>query len=391
MIRRKIEARLKTLAAQYAVVTVTGPRQAGKTTLARMAFPSHDYVNLELPDVRAFARDDPRGFLAQHSEGVILDEIQRVPDLLSYIQGIVDEEKRVGRFVLTGSQQFEMMRALSQSLAGRTALLRLLPFSLEETGETPAATGINDVLYRGFYPRVLDCALNPTQAYADYVATYVERDLRQISRIHDLGLFETFLRLAAGRVGQLLNLKNLAGDVGISHSTAREWMDLLELSYIVYRLRPYHANLGKRLLKTPKLYFHDVGLASYLVGIENAGQLRTHPLRGALFENLVVSEVLKFRWNRGLTDNLFFYRDSNGYEVDIVHVSGNTVLPIEVKAGGTIASDMFRGIDAFARASGRQEWAATVVYGGDAEQKRQQGAVTPLAKLNSRLRVLMKG
>lgn len=388
MIKRKLETRLKELAKQYPVVTVTGPRQAGKTTLARMAFPKYDYVNLEVPDVRAFAREDPRGFLAQHAAGAILDEIQRVPELLSYIQGIVDEERRAGQFILTGSQQFEMMRALTQSLAGRTALLRLLPFSLEETSDIPSSERMDDLLYRGFYPRVLDRSLNPTQAYGDYVATYVDRDLRQISRVHDLGVFETFLRLTAGRVGQLLNCQNLAADVGISHSTAREWLDILETSYIVYRLRPYHANLGKRLVKTPKIYFHDVGLAAYLIGIEAAGQIRTHPLRGGLFENLVVTEALKFRCNRGLPDNLFYYRDSNGNEVDLLQVSGDSVVPIEIKAGQTISSDYFNGLQAFARATGREDVAGTVVYGGDEEQKRKQGVVVPITKLLSRLAVV---
>ncbi len=389
MIKRKLEVRLKGLAKQYPVVTVTGPRQSGKTTLARMAFARYDYANLEIPDVRAFARDDPRGFLAQYSSGVILDEIQRVPELLSYIQGIVDEKKQTGQFILTGSQQFEMMRALTQSLAGRTALLRLLPFSLEETAEDSSAECINGLMYRGFYPRVFDCGLNPTQAYADYVATYVDRDLRQISRVHDLGVFETFLRLAAGRIGQLLNYSHLANDAGISHATAREWLDLLETSYITFRLRPYHANLGKRLVKASKLYFHDVGLAAYLLGIEQAGQIRTHPLRGGLFENMVISETLKFRWNRGFADNLFFYRDSNGNEVDLLGVWGDVVAPIEIKAGGTVSADFFSGLQAFARATGRDESIGAVVYGGDDGQRRKQGAVVPLAKYHNHLMSFM--
>jgi predicted AAA+ superfamily ATPase len=294
----------RALFAKYPVLTITGPRQAGKTTLCRDAFPDLAYVNLESPDRREFASGDPRGFLREVADGAILDEIQRAPELVSYIQEHVDEKRRNGLFVLTGSQQFRVTEAISQSLAGRTAILRLLPFTIAEAAALRTDLDADGMLYTGFYPRIYDQTLDPTQALGDYFETYVERDVRQISEIRNLSGFRTFVKLCAGRVGQLLNLQGLGNDAGVSHTTAREWISVLEASYVVFLLPPLHANVSKRLIKASKLYFYDVGLAAYLLGIENEKQIFAHPLKGALFENLIVMEALKHRYNQGLRSNL---------------------------------------------------------------------------------------
>ena len=380
MIEREITGRLTTLFQQYPFVTVTGPRQSGKTTLCRAAFPDLQYANLEAPDQREFAESDPRGFLSQFSEGAIIDEVQHVPELLSYLQVLADEIGRNGLFVLTGSEQFRLSDAISQSLAGRTALLRLLPFSLAERHRTGASDTIDDIIYSGFYPRILDQGLDPSQALGDYFETYVERDVRRLGEIRNLSSFRLFVRLCAGRVGQLVNLSSLGSDAGVSHTTVREWLTVLETSYIIFRLPPFHANIRKRLVKSPKFYFYDVGLASYLIGIENANQVVTHPLRGALFENLVVAETLKRRFNQGRQSNLSFFRDSRGLECDLLYQTGLGVGAIEIKSGSTVASDYFRSLNRVAELipdiSGK-----AVVYGGADRQPRSDCEVVPLADL----------
>jgi len=317
MINRTLQSQLQKLAGQYPVVTVTGPRQSGKTTLCRNTFPDKTYVNLEAPDVRDFANSDPRSFLAALPDGAILDEIQRVPQLTSYLQPLVDEDPHSGRFILTGSQQFEVMTTITQSLAGRTAVLKLLPLSIEELAGAHIGLDLDTLLLTGFYPRIHNNQLDPTQALGDYVETYVQRDIRQLMVIKDLNLFERFLRLCAGRTGQLLNLQSLGNDAGISHTTARAWLTLLEASYVIFLLQPWHANISKRQIKSPKLYFYDVGLAGYLLGIEDRQHIVNHPLRGNLFENLVVAEALKYRLHRGRRNNLFFWRDAKGNEIDL--------------------------------------------------------------------------
>ena len=380
MIERDITDRLTTLFGQYPFVTVTGPRQSGKTTLCRAAFPDLQYANLEAPDQRDFAESDPRGFLAQLGEGAIIDEVQHVPQLLSYLQVLADERGRNGLFVLTGSEQFRLSDAISQSLAGRTALLRLLPFSLGERRRTGASEAIDDIIYSGFYPRIHDQGLEPRQALGDYFGTYVERDVRRLGGIRNLSAFRLFVRLCAGRVGQLLNLSAVGSDAGVSHTTAREWLTVLETSYVVFQLPPFHANIRKRLVKSPKLYFYDVGLASYLLGIESPQQVATHPLRGALFENVVVAEALKHRFNRGLQPNLSFFRDSRGLECDLLYETGGGVSAIEIKSGATVASDYFTSINRVAEllpsVSGK-----TVVYGGAESQLRSDCEVVPLSGL----------
>lgn len=364
---RAIAPVLQDRAARYPVVTVTGPRQAGKTTACRAAFARLPYANLERPDTRDFARSDPQGFLAQYPQGAILDEVQRVPELLSWLQVRVDERPGPGQFVLTGSHNFELMQAITQSLAGRTALLHLLPMSINEL----AAAGLNlsaaDLMFRGGYPRIHAQGLDPTVTLADYFATYVERDLRQLAELRNLDVFRRFVRLAAGRVGQLLNLHSLAADVGVSAPTAKAWMSLLEASYIVRLLPPWHANIGKRLIKAPKLYFCDVGLAAWLIGLTDADQLSTHPLRGQLFENLVVMEFVKHALNQGRMPRLHFYRDSQGLEVDLLVEDGmpaGQIGLVEIKSGqtyhGGLAQPMQRLSDLLGKAVARR----MVVYGG---------------------------
>ena len=384
MIEREITGRLTTLFEQYPFVTVTGPRQSGKTTLCRAAFSNLEYVNLEAPDQREFAESDPRGFLSQLGEGAIIDEIQHVPVLLSYLQVLADERGRNSLFVLTGSEQFRLSNAISQSLAGRTALLRLLPFSLGERQHIGASDAINDILYSGFYPRILDQGLDPRQALGDYVETYVERDVRRLGEIRNLSGFRLFTRLCAGRVGQLANLSSLGSDAGVSHTTAREWLTVLETSYIIFQLPPYHANIRKRLVKSPKLYFYDVGLASYLIGIENAEQVATHPLRGALFENMVVAEALKHRFNRGRESNLSFFRDSRGLECDLFYETGRGIHAIEIKSGATVASDYFTSLNRVAKLIPGIS-SKTVIYGGATRQSRTDSEVLPSAELSGAL------
>ncbi len=380
MIEREITDRLTTLFEQYPFVTVTGPRQSGKTTLCRTAFPNLEYANLEAPDQRDFAKSDPRGFLAHLGEGAIIDEIQHVPELLSYLQVIADERGRNSLFVLTGSEQFRLSEAVSQSLAGRTALLRLLPFSIAERQRIGAGDTMNDVIYSGFYPRILDHGLDPRQALGDYFETYVERDVRRLGEIRNLSSFRLFVRLCAGRVGQLVNLSSLGSDAGVSHTTARQWLTVLETSYIVFQLPPFYANVRKRLVKSPKIYFYDVGLASYLIGIENAEQVTTHPLRGALFENMVVAETLKYRLNRGRQPNLSFFRDSRGLECDLFYETGRGIHAIEVKSGATVSSDYFVSLNRIAKLIPNID-AKTVVYSGATRQTRSDCDVVPATEL----------
>ncbi len=370
MILREISKYLSKLAAKYPVVTITGPRQSGKTTLAREVFKDKTYINLEAMDNREFAKFDPRGFLGRIPEGAILDEIQRVPELVSYIQEIVDEKKKNNMFILTGSQQLEFTSSINQSLAGRTALLKLLPFSITEVKNNYGFSNVEEILYKGFYPRIYDQKLDPTQALGDYFETYVERDLRQLIQIKNLTVFEKFVKMCAGRVGQLLNLNSLGSDVGISHTTAKEWLTILEASYIVFLLRPYHPNINKRLVKSPKLYFYDVGLASFLLGIENKSHADHHPLKGNLFENLVVTEILKYRFNKGKRNNLNFYRDSARNEIDVIYNIAHNFLPIEIKLGETVASEFFKGFKAIEKIAGNFPFGKLIIYGGDREETR---------------------
>lgn len=380
MFARHILPVLLDRARRQPVVTVTGPRQSGKTTLCRAAFPDLPYLNLERPDTREFARSDPRAFVAGARAGAIIDEVQRVPELLSWIQAEVDENPAPGRFILSGSHQFDLSRQVAQSLAGRTALLRLLPLSIAELADAgPLAT--DDLLHRGGYPRIHADGLDPAVALGDYFETYVQRDLRELVQLRHLVEFERFVRLAAGRVGQILNLQSLAADAGVSGHTAREWIALLEASFIVFRLPPWFANIGKRLVKSPKLYFHDVGLAAWLIGIRRAEHLPSHPLRGHLFENLAVLEVLKTYANAGERPDLHFFRDSAGNEADLVLESRANLTLVEIKSARSVAPDAMRGVAAVRRGLGdRAAWSA-LVYDGDEAQRRSDFDVVPYRML----------
>ena len=378
MIERNIAPVLLQLATQFPVITLTGPRQSGKTTLTRRLFSDKPYVTLEDPDTRRFATEDPRGFLMQFAQGAILDEIQRAPELTSYLQGMVDADPKPGRFVLTGSHQFELMSQVSQSLAGRTAVLRLLPFTLAEVHRLRggmASPDLAQTLLTGFYPRIHDQSLDPSQALADYFATYVQRDLRQLAAVQDLQRFERFVRLCAGRTGQLLNLSSLGNDAGVTHSTARAWIDLLQSSYIVHLLPPWFANTGKRLVKASKLYFHDVGLACWLLGLRSAAQVARDPLWGSLFENFVIMEAMKDRLNAGATAEMYFYRDSEGNEVDLLIPVGTKMHAIEIKAGATINPDYFKGLKTFAAHQPAVFASGCVVFGGADGQSRSDWPV----------------
>lgn len=387
MIPRRLQPRLLDLAAKFPVVTLTGPRQSGKTTLCRAAFPGKPYVSLEAPDVREFARADPRGFLATYRDGAVLDEVHRVPDLLSYIQVEVDRDRSPGRFILTGSANFTLLRTLGQSLAGRTALLELLPLDLDETRRFgPLPADVFTLIWRGTYPAIYDRGLDPEDWYPAYAATYLERDVRSILNVGDLSAFQAFLRLAAGRVGQLVNLHALGADAGVTHATARSWLSVLEAGYVAWRLPPFHATVSSRLVKTPKLHFVDPGLACYLLGIRSADQLRTHPLRGAVFETWVASEILKRYTHAGRTSPMTFFRSRDGAEVDIVLSAGSSLTAVEAKSGLTAASDFFRGMASLEAVAARlvppQPVRAFVVYGGGETQQRTKGTVVAWSALD---------
>lgn len=365
MIKREIEAEFHRLCREYPVVTLLGPRQAGKTTLARQALPGHLYVNLEQPDIRQFALDDPRAFLTRYPAPVIYDEIQRAPELLSYLQVEVDAHPGNGRYILTGSHQLSLREAITQSLAGRTALLYLLPFSISElSAQQLGLARMEDWLYQGFLPRIYDQHQRPTQAWSNYYQTYVERDVRQLINLKDTLLFEKFLRLLAGRAGQLMNHAALAGDVGTSVNTIQHWLSILEASFIVYRLSPYFENFGKRAIKSPKYYFVDTGLLCFLLGIESAEQAARDPLVGHLFENLVVMDVVKNFYNRGAMAKVWFYRDSNGLEADLLLERGRDLIPVEVKAGATYRPELLKGLRRLLALSPRMR-DATLVYAGE--------------------------
>ena len=355
IISRSLAEELHAAAAEYPVLTILGPRQSGKTTLARMEFPDKPYRLLEAPDVRRAAELDPRGFLNELASGAILDEIQRAPHLLSYLQGIVDQSSIPGQFILTGSHQPLLHEAISQTLAGRTALLTLFPFSADELrvlnkarGE-PVTLGLDafDLIVRGMFPRLHAGKLDPERFFNGYVATYLERDVRALVNVKDLSRFQHFLILLAGRVGQVLNYTGISGDAGVSSTTIKQWISVLKASYVVFELPPYFENVGKRVIKSPKLYFTDTGLAAFLLGIRTSDQARRDPLRGRLYENLIILEILKARLNKGLRPDIYFYRDTHGNEVDLVIKEGSTVTPVEIKSAETFNEEFLKGIRKF--------------------------------------------
>lgn len=380
-IKRQAETVLLERAKAYPVVTVLGPRQSGKTTLCRIAFPDKPYVNLEQPDVREFAQQDPQAFLTQYPDGAVLDEIQNVPSLLSWIQVLTDSDPRAGRFVLTGSHQLQLSAQLTQSLAGRTAVIELLPLSLSElisqNVSMPTDGTVDQWMLQGGYPRIHAQQMSPEVMLSDYFATYVERDVRQLINLRHLREFGQCVRLLAGRTGQLLNQSSLGNEVGVSSNTITQWLSILEASFVVFTLAPWSANLGKRLVKSPKVYFYDVGLACWLLGIKTVEQLQYHPLRGALFENLVVLEVMKAQRNQGLREPLYFFRDSNGLEVDLLLERAEGLVLVEIKASQTVAAPLFKGLRTVSALLGERVKKQYLVYGGDALQERTGVQVLP--------------
>lgn len=371
MVKREIEPLVLKLAQGYPALAITGPRQAGKTTLARAAFSHKPYVSLENPDTRELATQDPRGFLANYPDGAVLDEVQNCPALLSYLQEILDSSKQRGQFVLTGSQQFGLLERITQTLAGRIAMVQLLPFTCHEAYGTQPPN-LDEALFRGAYPPLHDRQLDPTLWYANYMQTYIERDVRKLINVRDLASFQRFVRLCAGRVGQLLNLSQLGSEAGVTHNTAKAWLSILEASYILFQLQPHYRNFNKRLIKTPKLYFYDTGLAVWLLSIREAGQVGTHPQRGALFENWVVSEMLKTRFSRGLPPHLYFWRDRAGNEVDVLLETATQLVPVEIKSGQTVNTDYFKGITHWLGLAKIRNPRAWLVYGGRDDHQRHE-------------------
>ncbi len=369
MIKREMTSELLAMAQQYPIVALLGPRQSGKTTLVRETFVDKIYVNLEELDIRNYAQNDPRGFLANYPEGAIFDEIQNAPGLLSYLQVLVDERQQNGDFILTGSHQLEVHQAVTQSLAGRVALLTLLPLTISELSSADIAQTEDEYLFRGFYPRIYQQNLQPTKAYNNYLHTYVERDVHQLINVKDLSTFNKFMTLCAGRIGQELNMNSLSNEVGVSNHTIKQWLSILEASFLIILLQPYYENLGKRVVKSPKLYFIDVGFASNLLGITEIAQLQRDPLRGNLFENLVVMELIKSRYNQGWDPSLYFYRDNQRNEVDIIYKRANELIPIEIKSAKTFNQEFTKGLEYFSKLVGERCGLKSVIYAGDQETK----------------------
>ncbi|MBN1165933.1 MAG: ATP-binding protein [Methanospirillaceae archaeon] len=391
MIPRSARKKILEFAEGFLAVAVIGPRQSGKTTLVKDVFPGLPYVLLEDPDTRRFAEEDPRAFLGQFlKDGVILDEIQNVPELFSYLQGVLDNKEINSRFILTGSQNFLMMEKISQSLAGRVGIVKLLPFSLDELYHSGSpCESLEEYIYRGFYPRLYQYPIRPSDYYASYVQTYLERDLRQLKQVQSLSTFHTFLRMCAFRVGQIVNFTSLGNDCGITYKTAQDWLSLLQTSFLIHLMPVHHKNYNKRLIRMPKLYFTDPGLASYLIGIQNPQEILTHPMKGGLFETLIISEFYKYRLNQGLESNLYFWRDKTGHEIDcIIDHGGLYEIPVEIKAGKTISEDFFTNIKYWNSLSGQSPDRSFLVYGGDQEQSRSFGRVISFSHLQPVLEYL---
>ena len=377
VIRRVLEDKLRVLMAQFPILSLTGPRQSGKTTLSNVVFSDYAYVNLENLDDRAAAEEDPRRFLQSHAKsGVVIDEAQRVPALFSYLQGVVDDSGEMGKFVLTGSQNFLLLDHISQSLAGRVAVLHLMPFTLAELmGEEEHLLSLDRMLFTGGYPVLYDRQMAPSDFFPSYIQTYIERDVRSITNVGDLSMFQRFIKLCAGRVGQLLNLSGLANDLGVSYKTVQAWISILEASFVVFLLSPHHRNFNKRVVKQPKLYFYDTGLLCALLDIQSPNQVATHYLRGHIFESFVISDYVKQRFHTGMRSNAFFWRDSVGHEVDLLLDEGDLLKAVEIKSGETLNDDFFKGLRYFKKISNMPEDCFYLIHGGQVRQSRKDGQV----------------
>ena len=376
MISRTLSAAILDHSKKMPVIAVTGPRQSGKTTLVKSVFPDYTYLNLEYPDVRTRALEDPRLFLQSESPGLILDEVQRAPELFSYIQGIVDEQQTPGHFILTGSQNFLLLENISQSLAGRVSLFTLLPLSLDEiNSQYPLADNSLATILKGGYPRLYDKELQPNELYPSYIQTYIERDVRQIVNVKNIHLFQTFIRLCAGRIGQIFNASSLANEIGVDYKTIQSWMSILQASYIIFLLQPYHKNFNKRLVKSPKIYFYDTGLACSLLGIRSEEDLQVHFLKGELFESLVISELFKQKFHNNLPTNFYYWRDNSGHEIDCIIEDGPRLKAVEIKSGITINSSFFKGLDFWQKLTGAEAGHCFLVYGGTERQTRSKAKV----------------
>jgi predicted AAA+ superfamily ATPase len=382
MIYREAQKKLEELAGSFKSVAVIGPRQSGKTTLVRTAFPDKVYVSLENPDTRNFATNDPRGFLENLSEGAVLDEIQRVPQLFSYLQEILDGTNQKGLFILTGSNNFLLQENISQTLAGRISYLTLLPFSISELQRTAInIDSDNQLLLNGFYPPIYDQKIKATDWIPNYIRTYIERDVRQIKNINNLLVFEKFMQILAGRTGQELNLSSISVEVGVNLKTIQSWIGILESSFIIYLLKPHYKNFNKTIVKRPKVYFYDVGVVCSFLRISNSVQLETHPLRGALFETMVVIELLKKLTNKAIQPNLYYWRDKTGHEIDIIIDTAEKLVPVEIKSGKTIASDWFKSIKYWCNLS-KQNQSFLLYAGKDTQRWRKDLLITNWKNLN---------
>ena len=375
MIPRSLEEKIRSLVNVFPVISLTGPRQSGKTTLVKALFPGYAYANLENIDEREAAEEDPVRFLRVHAEsGLIIDEAQKVPALFSYLQGIVDESGQMGKFILTGSQNFLLLEKITQSLAGRVGICHLMPFGLPELEKAGLLSdSLDRCLFYGGYPVLYDRRVDPTDYFPSYVQTYIDRDVRSIKNIGDLSTFRRFVRLCAGRVGQLLNLSSLGNELGINYKTVRSWISILEASFVVFLLAPHHRNFNKRLVKQPKLYFYDSGLLCSLLDIRSEEQLASHYLRGSIFESLVVSEYVKLRYHQGLQTNAYFWRNSTGHEIDLLIEDGEHLKAVEIKSGETLNSDLFKGLRYYKKLSGEPDNRFILIYGGEKEQGRRDG------------------
>ncbi len=381
MVRREIGPKLLKMAEKFPVITITGPRQSGKTTLSREIFKSYRYVSLENPEMRMFAENDPNGFLEEYDMDVIIDEAQNVPQLFSYIQGIVDDKKKMGQYILTGSQNFLLLDKISQSLAGRTYVFHLLPFTRDEIIQK-YQQDLFESIWKGAYPVIYDRDISPSDFYPSYIQTYVERDVRSIMQIRDLNLFINFLKVCAGRIGQLFNASSIGNELGIDYKTVQNWLSILEASFIVFRLNPWHVNFNKRIVKTPKLYFYDTGLACHLMGINKPEDLSFHFARGSLFENYVIAEYIKNCRNQGENWDPYFWRDNTGNEVDMLIESGKNISLVEIKSGKTIKADFFKALDYFEKIQSNYTIDKYLIYGGDFSRKQYGTQVLAWDKIN---------